>query len=93
MPDLSNDDEVRSALSLCDFAPGDRVVIRDVLDHDHPSTRRLFDLGFLPGTEVLVVRRAPMRDPVVFELRGNRMALRRTEAARVLVVAVAGSAA
>lgn len=74
-----------STQTLCDFSPGARVVIDDVVDYEHPASKRLLDLGFLPGTEVLVVRRAPLRDPVIFELRGNRMALRQAEASRVLV--------
>jgi len=90
MADLSGTAATDTAQRLCDFAPGDKVIISDVIDHEHPATKRLLDLGFLPGTEVLVVRRAPLRDPVVFELRGNRMALRRAEASRVLVTSSSG---
>jgi Fe2+ transport system protein FeoA len=32
-----------------------------------------------------VLRRAPMGDPVSYELRGTRICLRRTEAVRILV--------
>ena len=39
----------------------------------------------LPGTRIRVIRRAPMGDPVVYELRGYRLCLRRTEAAHVFV--------
>ena len=48
--------------------------------------RRLLDLGFVPGTEVRVVRRAPLGDPVEYELRGYRLCLRRAEALRIHVV-------
>ena len=47
--------------------------------------QRLLDLGFVPGTRVTLVRRAPLRDPAVYELRGVRFCLRRSEARRVLV--------
>jgi len=46
---------------------------------------RLADLGFCPGTPVQVVRRAPLGDPVLYELRGYRIALRRGEARRIRV--------
>lgn len=46
---------------------------------------RLADLGFLPGTRVRTLRRAPLGDPRVYELRGVRMCLRRREAAVVRV--------
>ncbi len=48
--------------------------------------QRLFDLGFWEGTEVQLVRRAPMGDPIEYRLRGYRLALRRNEAARVRVM-------
>jgi ferrous iron transport protein A len=38
--------------------------------------RRLGDLGFTPGTELRVVRRAPLGDPVEIEIRGYRLCLR-----------------
>jgi ferrous iron transport protein A len=58
------------------------------VDTTTPVGRRLTDLGLLPGTEVRVVRRAPLGDPSVFELRGYRLCLRREDAARVQVVAL-----
>ncbi len=45
-----------------------------------PLARRLADLGFLPGTRITALRRAPLGDPVEFELRGCRLCLRRSEA-------------
>ena len=47
------------------------------------------DLGFCPGTPVQVVRRAPLGDPVLYELRGYQIALRRSEASRVRVTRAA----
>jgi ferrous iron transport protein A len=38
--------------------------------------RRLADLGFVPGTELFIVRRAPFGDPIELEIRGYRMCLR-----------------
>jgi ferrous iron transport protein A len=55
------------------------------VDDSTPAGRRLGDLGFLQGTEVRAVRRAPLGDPVVYELRGFRVCLRRVDAARVAV--------
>ncbi len=49
--------------------------------------QRLTDLGFWQGTEVQLVRRAPLGDPIEYRLRGYRLALRRREAARVRVTA------
>lgn len=52
---------------------------------DDEVARRLFDLGFQPGLTVELLRRAPLGDPMLFDIAGNQIALRRAEAARVLV--------
>lgn len=46
---------------------------------------RLEDLGFVPGTEVRVRRRAPLGDPRVYELRGSQLCLRASEARAIRV--------
>jgi Fe2+ transport system protein FeoA len=38
--------------------------------------RRLFDLGLAPGVTVTMVRRAPLRDPVVYLVGDYEIALR-----------------
>ena len=72
---------------LASLRPGACGLVESV-DASTPVGRRLADLGFLPGTQVRVLRRAPLGDPIVYELRGYRLCLRRAEAARVLVVPV-----
>jgi Fe2+ transport system protein FeoA len=70
------------AVPLCELRPGCVAVVQCV-DTSCPVGRRLQDLGFVPGTEVTLVRRAPLGDPSEYELRGARLCLRRREAARV----------
>jgi ferrous iron transport protein A len=69
---------------LSELAPGQRGVIV-ALDASGPIGTRLGDLGFVPGTEIAVIRRAPLGDPTVYALRGCELALRRSEAGRVHV--------
>lgn len=42
--------------------------------------RQLEDLGFVPGAEVQLLRRAAWGDPLVVGVEGSRFALRRAEA-------------
>ena len=70
---------------LAELAPGSVAVVASV-DGSDPVGRRLLDLGFTRHTRVSVVRRAPLGDPVVDELRGSRLCLRRSEALRIRVV-------
>jgi ferrous iron transport protein A len=46
---------------------------------------RLADLGFTAGTVVQVVRRAPLRDPMIYRVKGYEVCLRRAQAACVQV--------
>lgn len=47
--------------------------------------RRIRDMGLIPGTEVEVVGRAPLRDPVALRLPGFTLSLRNNEADFILV--------
>ena len=47
--------------------------------------RRLLDLGFTPDEQVAVVRPTPLGDPLVVVVRGTQLALRKREAAWILV--------
>ncbi|MGC8907723.1 MAG: FeoA family protein [Desulfomonilaceae bacterium] len=47
--------------------------------------RRIRDMGLVPGTDVMVVGRAPLRDPVAIRLKGFTMTLRNSEADHIMV--------
>ncbi len=67
---------------LSELPPGRDAVVGSV-DASGPIGRRLLELGLLPGTPVRALRRAPLGDPGVFELRGYRLCLRKSESSRV----------
>lgn len=46
---------------------------------------RLLEMGLLPGTQVEVVRLAPLGDPMDLKVRGFHLSLRKHEAAQILV--------
>ncbi len=73
-----------SAIPLDQLSPGREGVIESV---QVPGAlgERLLDLGFEPGTPVRVMRRAPLGDPTLYELRGTQLCLRRGEAAGIRV--------
>jgi ferrous iron transport protein A len=60
----------------------------EVVAGDAGSAARLADLGFTPGTVVRVVRRAPLRDPVLYRVKDYEVCLRRAQAACVRVAEV-----
>ncbi len=74
--------------TLADLRRGTTARIVGICETADPATcRRLFDLGFAPGTEVEMLRRAPMADPVVFRIAGYEIALRREQACCIRVSA------
>ena len=79
--------ETSEPIGLDGLGPGEEGEVRELLA-DAALATRLADLGFCPGTRVRVVRRAPLGDPVLYELRGYRIALRRSEARLIRVAAV-----
>jgi ferrous iron transport protein A len=46
-------------------------------------SQRLLEMGLTPGTLVRLLGAAPLGDPLELELRGYRLSLRKSEAARV----------
>lgn len=58
----------------------------DLID---PTVLRLLELGMTPGSEVTLTRRAPWGDPLEVSVRGTRLCVRRSDAARFPVL-VAG---
>lgn len=67
--------------TLADLTSGQSACIVDICaDSDPAIARRMFDLGFAPGVQVEMLRRAPMADPVVFRIAGYEIALRRAQA-------------
>jgi ferrous iron transport protein A len=69
----------RPDVSLASLAPGHTARVVGI-DGSCPEGDRLLDLGFIPGTPVEILKRAPLGDPVVYGLRGYRICLRASEA-------------
>jgi ferrous iron transport protein A len=72
-------------VSLDQLRQGDRAIIAAVQCHDSLG-QRLLEMGLLEGEEIEVIGFAPFGDPMEIRIRGYRLSLRRSEAARVTVV-------
>jgi len=53
---------------------------------DGALTRRLMEMGVVPGAPVRVIKAAPLGDPLEIRVRGYHLALRRSEAQTISVV-------
>ncbi|HEX2099305.1 MAG TPA: FeoA family protein [Candidatus Synoicihabitans sp.] len=65
--------------------------------HSYPKSGtaflRLREMGMLPGVQVVLVRTAPLGDPLEIRVRGYSLTLRKSEAEHVLVEPQQGPAA
>lgn len=73
-----------SPASLADLGPGQSAQIHEIRAKGSLGLR-LREMGLVPGTQVRLVRRAPMGDPIQFEVRGYQLSLRAADAGRVEV--------
>lgn len=70
--------------TLADLPDGSRARVVSVTG-DRAWRRRLLELGFVPDTELRVVRRVPVGDVLEVELRFSRVSLRISEASALAV--------
>lgn len=68
-----------SHLSLTDLPIGQEARVTAVVGNSG-ITRRLMEMGVVPGVEVRVIKAAPFGDPIEVRLRGYSLAMRRNEA-------------
>ena len=67
---------------------GKDAVIASVSSDDASLRQHILDMGLTPGTEVTMMKYAPMGDPMEIRLRGYELTLRRADAARIELVDV-----
>ncbi|MFO0978456.1 MAG: FeoA family protein [Planctomycetaceae bacterium] len=86
-----------STLRLADLNPGESATVTDICG-DLRISARLMELGFIPGSVVTVLRRAPFGGPVQYRIRGVSVSMRPADASSICVemrrvanLAIAGS--
>jgi Fe2+ transport system protein FeoA len=69
---------------LSQLALGERAVVVAV-ENKGALAIRLLEMGFVSGTTVQLIKRAPMGDPLVISVRGYHISLRSSEAGAIRV--------
>ncbi len=67
---------------------GKDAVVASVDADDRALRQHILDMGLTPGTEVTMMKYAPMGDPLEICLRGYELTLRRADAARITLANV-----
>ncbi|MFA5059238.1 MAG: ferrous iron transport protein A [Candidatus Omnitrophota bacterium] len=71
--------------SLKEMNAGQKAQVQK-LDGDEAVCFRLLEMGITPGTQLEVVRFAPLGDPIDIKVRGYHLSLRQKEAEVIKVV-------
>jgi ferrous iron transport protein A len=71
------------AQRLTDFGAKKIGVIKEILENQISS--KLIEFGILPGAFFSIINKAPFNGPIFIQIDNNRIALRRKEAAFIMV--------
>lgn len=71
-------------IPLGELPVGSRAKVTDI-QGGGKHQRRMLDMGFVPGAEISVIRKAPLGDPAEYRVKGTTVALRQKDADTILV--------
>ena len=75
-------------MTLKDIAVGNSAVI-EAVGGEGTLRQHFLDMGVIPGTEVTVVKLAPMGDPMELEIHGYELTMRLADAEKIIVRPIA----
>lgn len=71
-------------MTLADLKTGEKAVITKVRGRG-AFRKRIIEMGFVVGKQVIVIKNAPLKDPIEYNILGYEVSLRRTEAGLIEV--------
>ena len=71
-------------MTLNDIGVGQTCTVKRLNDTGE-IRRRIMDMGITKGTEISVLKIAPLGDPIDISVRGYQLSLRRSDAANIEV--------
>ncbi len=83
-------DQATSTLFLADLQNGETGIITKILGHG-AFRKRITEMGFVKNKKVLVIKNAPLQDPIEYKIMDSHVSLRRSEARLIEVVPVIDS--
>lgn len=75
--------EINMTLSQLPIGRDARVISVNGTDR---ISRRLMEMGVIPGVDVKIIKKAPFGDPMEIRVRGYSLAMRRSEADSIEVI-------
>ncbi len=72
-------------IKITDLTPGDTIRLHSFGDTNAHYRRRLLSLGVTRGLDFSVIRIAPLGCPILIEVRGTSLTLRKEEAIHLVL--------
>lgn len=72
-------------MTLDELEIGKDAIISSVDCGDHSLRRHILDMGLTPGTEVTLIKMAPMGDPMEIMIRGYELTIRKDDASKIVI--------
>jgi ferrous iron transport protein B len=72
-------------MKLSELKSGEKAIILKVRGRG-AFRKRIIEMGFVVGKQVIVVKNAPLKDPIEYNVMGYEVSLRRSEAALIEVI-------
>jgi Fe2+ transport system protein FeoA len=66
-------------MTLANLEIGEKAVVTKVKGNN-PISKRLMEMGIVPGVSVRIIKSAPFGDPIEIKVLGYNLAMRRNEA-------------
>ncbi len=77
--------ETENAIRTLDtLKPGEKAIIQEFVDQDD-TVHYLTEMGLLIGTEIALIKFAPLGDPLEIRFRGFHLSIRRSVAKQIIV--------
>ena len=76
--------EKSKTMTIASLSVGARAKVKKVAGSG-PVSKRLMEMGVVPGVWIRVVKTAPFGDPIEIRLKGYNLAMRRNEAETIEV--------
>ena len=84
-PELQDHEcQAHTVMTLSDYKPGQKGKVVQVCGNSE-FRRRMMEMGFVKGAKVIVVKYAPLNDPMELVLMGYHLSIRRREAVDILM--------
>jgi len=71
-------------MTLADYRKGNRGTVVGI-GGDSDFRRRMMEMGFVKGTQVSIVKYAPLADPIELLVKGYHLSLRKDQATSIVM--------